>query len=114
MRGGSAEPRRTAPGERRGGEGAMNDELLINRVRSSTIPGMPGRSVNSARTNHFVVDEPPYAGGPGEAITPGEAFLAGIAACGVMLVEGAARSSGVPFARAEATIEGVRTRANPA
>src|SRR5947207_14071309 len=95
------------------GEGAMSDDLLINRVRSSTIPGMPGNSVNRARTNHFVVDEPPYTGGPGEAITPGEAFLAGIAACGVMLVEAAARSTGVPFARAEATIEGVRTRANP-
>jgi len=90
------------------------DELMVTRVRSSTIPGRPGRSLNSARTNHFIIDEPTYAGGAGEAITPGEAFLAGIAACGVMVLESAARRAGTPFERAEAEIDGVRLKDRPA
>ncbi|HEY8476637.1 MAG TPA: OsmC family protein [Chloroflexota bacterium] len=90
----------------------MAEELLVNRVQSTTI-GIPGRAVSSARTNHLVVDEPPHAGGPGEAITPVEAFLAGVSACGVLLVEGEARRLGVPLQRAQATIEGVRSRSNP-
>lgn len=91
----------------------MADELLVNEVRSQTI-GIPGRSLNSARTNHFVIDEPKRYGGPGEAPTPAEAFLAGVSACGVLLVETFAREEELPLARATATIRGIRTAADPA
>lgn len=87
----------------------MSDEAIITQVRSRTT-GEPGRSLNTARAVHFVVDEPAYNGGPGEALTPAEAFLAGVTSCGVLLVESFARRDGVPLQRAEATIQGVRTR----
>ena len=90
----------------------MSEHQLLNRVRSYTS-GTPGRSLNNVRSHHFVIDEPPYAGGPGEEITPAEAFLAGVSSCGVLLVESFARRSGVPLERAEVIIEGVRARANP-
>jgi uncharacterized OsmC-like protein len=89
----------------------MNDELLITRVHSRT--DVPGRSRNEARGHEFVIGEPVYAGGSGEEISPGEAFLGGISACGVMLIERRAREIGVPLRLAEATIEGTRLQSDP-
>ena len=45
-----------------------------------------GRVLCSARNHHFIVDGPVQNGCPGEEITPPEAFLSAIAACGVELV----------------------------
>ena len=90
----------------------MADDLLVTQVRSRTTD-VVGRSLNSVRTHHFVIDEPTYGGGPGEELTPGESFLAGISACGVLLVEGFARHSKIPLTRAEAEIEGRRLRSDP-
>src|SRR5258707_14143826 len=56
-----------------------------------------GRVLCSARTNHFVADGPIQNGCPGEAITPGELFLSGVAACGVELVQVLARAQHVPL-----------------
>lgn len=91
----------------------MSDELLVTQVRSRTT-GEPGRSLATARDQHFVIDEPAYNGGPGEAITPAEVFLSGVSACGVLLVESFARRDGVALKHADATIEGVRRRDDPA
>lgn len=85
----------------------MGDNVLINRVRSSST-GTPGRCLNSVRTHHFVIDEPVHAGGPGEEITPADAFLAAVSACGVLLVETFAQKSNIGLQKVEATIEGVR------
>ena len=74
----------------------MSDDLLVTQVSSRTT-GEKGRSVSGARTNHFVIDEPAYNGGPGEAVTPAESFLAGVSACGVLLVESFAARDGVPL-----------------
>ncbi|HSL47511.1 MAG TPA: hypothetical protein VK878_00500 [Candidatus Deferrimicrobiaceae bacterium] len=52
----------------------MADGVKIDTVRSGSS-GVLGRSLNSARHQHFVLDSP---SGPNEAITNGEAFLAGI------------------------------------
>jgi uncharacterized OsmC-like protein len=90
----------------------VSETALINRVRSYST-GTPGRCINQARDHHFVIDEPVHAGGPGEEVTPAEAFLAGVAACGVLLVESQAHRTNVPLERAEATIEGVRKHADP-
>ena len=48
-----------------------------------------------------------------EALSTVEAFLSGISACGVTLIELHAQQTGVPLDRAEVTIEGVRNTANP-
>ena len=64
-----------------------------------------GRSLNSARTNHFVLDSP---SGPGEAVTNGEAFLSGISSCGVTLIEHYAADNNIPLAKMSCTINSVR------
>ena len=60
-----------------------------------------GRVLWSCREQHFVADGPVHNGAPGEAATPAELFLAGIATCGVELVAAIAREEDVP-------LEGVR------
>ncbi|HLH67558.1 MAG TPA: OsmC family protein [Candidatus Dormibacteraeota bacterium] len=90
----------------------MAQPTLVNRVRSYSS-GTPGRCLNQARTHHFVIDEPPYRGGTGEEITPAEAFLAGISACGVLLIEGYAREDSIPLDRVEVEIEATREANDP-
>ena len=87
----------------------MTEGLKIDTVRSYSS-GTIGRALNSARTNHFVLDSP---SGPNEALTNGEAFLAGISSCGVTLIEGYARQNGIPLQRMQVTIEGIRDLAAP-
>ena len=72
-----------------------------------------GRVLCSARNHHFVIDGPVQAGFPGEAIGPGEVFLAGIASCGVELVQALARDDKLPLTRVEVDITGMMDRANP-
>jgi uncharacterized OsmC-like protein len=60
-----------------------------------------------------VIDGPLWNGCPGEALTPGEAFLAGVAACGVELVEVIAAEDGVEVGQVEVSIHGVVDRAHP-
>jgi uncharacterized OsmC-like protein len=92
----------------------MTDDLHVARVSSQTIPGVAGRSLNSARTNHFIIDDPSYAGGPAEEITAEEAFLSGVSACAVLLVTRLARQDGMALQEVEAQIEGIRSKADPA
>lgn len=87
----------------------MTDGVKIDTVRSGSS-GVLGRSLNSARHQHFVLDSP---SGPNEAITNGEAFLAGISSCGVTLIEKHAHDTGVPLASMEVVIEGMRSDAAP-
>jgi uncharacterized OsmC-like protein len=81
----------------------------IDTVRTTSI-GVPGRALNSARTQHFVLDS---SSGPSEALTNSEAFLAGISSCGVTLIEKYALQVSLPVTRLEVTITGAR-RATPA
>jgi uncharacterized OsmC-like protein len=85
----------------------MTEELLVTAVHSRTS-GVPGRSLNATRGHHFVIDGSRPSGGPAEEITPGEAFLSGISACAVLLVERRAADTGVPLRVAEAWIESAR------
>lgn len=50
-----------------------------------------GRVLLSTRDQHLVVDGPEKNGCPGEAITPAELFLGGVATCAVELVQVIAR-----------------------
>jgi uncharacterized OsmC-like protein len=65
-----------------------------------------GRVLWSCREQHFVADGPVQNGCPGEAVTPAELFLAGIAACGVELVEVIAKAEEVPLEAARVEISG--------
>src|SRR5919204_438153 len=86
-----------------------SDDLVVNRVHSSTTP-TPGRATNRIRDQELVIDEPTHLGGPGERVTPADAFLAGVSACGVLMVEGQARSKNIRVERVEVELEAVRRR----
>jgi uncharacterized OsmC-like protein len=72
-----------------------------------------GRVLCSARDQHFVLDGPVQNGCPGEAVTPPEAFLTSVAACGVELVQVIAREIGLPIPTARVNIEGIVDRDHP-
>lgn len=81
-------------------------EIRTRYTTRSKTTDVPGRTLNQARTNHWVIDSP---SGPNEAITTGESFVAGIAACGTSLIELHARRNNLPFGTLEVAIDGVRT-----
>ncbi|HLF68910.1 MAG TPA: OsmC family protein [Gaiellaceae bacterium] len=65
-----------------------------------------GRVLWSCRGQHFVADGPVHNGCPGEAATPAELFLAGVATCGVELLQVLARDEDVQLRGARVEISG--------
>ncbi|HVH66053.1 MAG TPA: OsmC family protein [Candidatus Acidoferrum sp.] len=88
-----------------------SDDLVINRVHS-TATVTPGRSVNEIRNHQLVIDEPTHMGGPGEQITPADAFVAGISACGTLMVQGQARERNIRIDAIDVELEAVRHRSD--
>ena len=72
-----------------------------------------GRVLCAARDQHFVVDGPVQNGCPGEAVTPPEIFLVGVATCGVELLQVIARDESIPLRSVSAQIEGWIDREHP-
>jgi uncharacterized OsmC-like protein len=72
-----------------------------------------GRVLCNTRNHHFVVDGPIPNGCPGEAVTPAEYFLAGIAACGVELVQVIGKEQQIAPRSIKVEIEGAVDRSNP-
>jgi uncharacterized OsmC-like protein len=72
-----------------------------------------GRVLVSSRDQHLIVDGPAANGCPGEAITPAELFLAGVASCGVELIQVLARQIDVPLSSVHATIEATQDPSAP-
>ena len=72
-----------------------------------------GRVLCAARNQHFVVDGPAQNGCPGEAVNPGELFLAGVAACGVELVQVISKEQQLAPTSIAVDIEGTMDRSNP-
>jgi uncharacterized OsmC-like protein len=72
-----------------------------------------GRVLVSARDQHVIVDGPAQNGCPGEAITPAEMFLSGVAACGVELIQVLARQQNVPLRSVSAEIEATQDPSKP-
>jgi uncharacterized OsmC-like protein len=72
-----------------------------------------GRVLCSTRDQHFVVDGPVQNGCPGEAVTPGEIFLAGVATCGVELLQVFAREEELPLRSVQVAVSGEMDLDNP-
>jgi uncharacterized OsmC-like protein len=72
-----------------------------------------GRVLCSARDHHFIVDGPVQNGCPGEEVTPAELFLAGVAACGVELIQVLGRQAGIEIPALRAKVHGMIDRAHP-
>ena len=91
----------------------MADATTRHYSASARSTDTLGRVLCSARNHHFVIDGPAQAGFPGEALGPGEVFLAGIASCGVELVQALARDQKLPLTGVKVGITGMMDRANP-
>jgi uncharacterized OsmC-like protein len=72
-----------------------------------------GRVLVSARDQHVIVDGPVQNGCPGEAITPAEMFLSGVAACGVELIQVLAKQQNVALRSVSAEIEATQDPSKP-
>jgi uncharacterized OsmC-like protein len=72
-----------------------------------------GRVLVSARDQHLIADGPVANGCPGEAITPAELFLSGVAACGVELIQVLAKQLDVPLRSVGAAIEATQDPSAP-
>lgn len=73
-----------------------------------------GRIMCQARTHHFVIDGPVQNGCPGEEVTPPEAFLSAVAACGAELVQVIARDTNVTIGRVDASVHATVDRSKQA
>src|SRR5881227_2941729 len=89
-----------------------NTQLRQYEVRARSTDTF-GRVLCNSRDQHFVVDGPVQNGCPGEAISPAELFLSGVAACGVELVQVLAKSEAVPLKAISVDISGVMDRSRP-
>lgn len=72
-----------------------------------------GRVLCGARNHHFIVDGPEQNGCPGEEVTPAEIFLAGVACCGVELIQVLAKQGEVPVKAINVKIRGTMDRSKP-
>jgi organic hydroperoxide reductase OsmC/OhrA len=72
-----------------------------------------GRVQCQARHHEFLIDGPVQNGCPGEEVTPPEAFLAGVAACAVELVQVIARQQGHENVGVAAQLQATLDRGNP-
>ena len=72
-----------------------------------------GRVLCSARDQHLVVDGPVANGCPGEAITPAELFLSGVASCGVELIQVLAKQQQVALRSVRVAIEATQDPGAP-
>lgn len=75
--------------------------------------GIFGRVMCGARNHHFIVDGPEQNGCPGEEVTPAELFLAGVACCGVELIQVLAKSQEIPLKAVKVAIRGSMDRSKP-
>jgi uncharacterized OsmC-like protein len=87
---------------------SMIREYDLSAQSTSTF----GRVLCSARNHHFIVDGPVQNGCPGEALTPPEVFLSGVAACGVELIHVIARDEKTAVESVTVNVHGVVDRGN--
>jgi uncharacterized OsmC-like protein len=73
-----------------------------------------GRVLVTARDQQVLIDGPKQNGCPGEKITPPEAFLGGVASCGVELMHVIAKETNIALESVHCDIEGQVDRGNQA
>ena len=82
----------------------MPERYAVTTARSYSS-GTKGRCLNSARANHFVIDDTASNGGPDEAIAPTEAFLSGLTSCAVLMLERLSREQEIPLKWIDVSVE---------
>src|SRR5438270_8750103 len=87
-------------------EALMTNSAIRNfEVRAQSVETF-GRVLCNSRDQHFVADGPVTSGCPGEALSPVELFLSGVAACGVELIQVIARNRSNRLSAVRNTIQG--------
>lgn len=87
----------------------MPDEMIVNTALSENTL-VYGRTLNSARMHHFVIDGARH---PKEELTPVEVFLSAVSACCVQWIEQFAREDGVLLSRITVEITASRQASEP-
>lgn len=82
------------------------DELQLAQPMASGVMVQFGRSLMSARGNHWILDSVPPINGPNEEVNPMDALLGALPACGIMIYEAAALENDIPLHAVNATVEG--------
>ena len=90
-------------------EPAPSASIRRYEVRAQTTRTF-GRVLATARDQHFVFVGPVQNGCPGEAPTPAELFLSGVASCGAELLQVIAKEQGVPLGSVDITVAGIVDR----
>src|SRR5262245_27760638 len=90
----------------------MSDDLREYAAHAQSTETF-GRVHTVCRDHHLIADGPVWNGCPGEAIAPGELFLAAVAACGVELMQVIGRERGIDVGGVRADISAVVDRSNP-
>src|SRR5690349_7777072 len=88
---------------------ATNPNLREYEVRARSTD-IFGRVLCSARNHQFVIDGPVQNDCPGEALTPAESFLSGVAGCCIELMHVIARDEKAPLTKATVKIYGAIDR----
>ncbi|MDV6271220.1 OsmC family protein [Rhodococcus globerulus] len=83
---------------------------VVVAVGGHTIPGIAGRYLLNARTNHLVTDS---RMGPAEAVTAGELLLAAIASCAMSNIQANAEADGIPVTDVSVTASHRRGEDDP-
>lgn len=91
----------------------MEKETLRTYTLHARSTDTFGRVLCNARQHHWVVDGPVHNGCPGEAVTPAEIFLGGVAACGVELIQVIASEREIVLKGIGVEITGTIDRAKP-
>lgn len=96
------------PLQEEGTDQATGEESPPLATASATVEltNQFGRSIASARGNHFVIDSMPPLGHPAEEMNPGEAMMGALATCGLFVFETAAQELDIPLTAASVTVQG--------
>jgi len=80
-------------------------ELTLGKPAASGRMIEFGRSIMSARGNHWIFDSVPPINGPNEEVNPLDAFVGALPACGIMIYEAVAIEQGIALNDINATVE---------
>jgi len=82
-----------------------DEELQLAKPAGSGRMIEFGRSVMSARGNHWIFDSVPPINGPNEEVNPLDALVGALPACGIMIYEAVAIEEGITLNDINATVE---------
>jgi uncharacterized OsmC-like protein len=81
------------------------EELELGKPTASGRMIEFGRSVMSARGNHWIFDSVPPINGPNEEVNPLDALVGALPACGIMIYEAVSIEEGITLNAINATVE---------